>query len=75
MFGLFHKNHDYLYNSRVYEILWLPKMFNGFVACMVQAANEGKWVVAKECELHETSTVRTTVYGSNTVQVYVQSLS
>ena len=45
---------------------------------MVQAANEGKWVVAKECELielHETSTVRTTVYGSNTVQVYVQSLS
>ena len=47
------------------------------VACMVQAANEGKWV-AKECELtelHETSTVRTTVYGSNTVQVYVQSIS
>ena len=48
------------------------------VACMVQAANEGKRVVAKECELtelHETSTVRTTVYGSNTVQLYVQSLS
>ena len=32
-------------------------------------------MVAKECELtelHETSTVRTTVYGSNTVQVFVQ---
>ena len=46
------------------------------VACTSQAAN--KRVVAKECELtelHESSTVRTTVYGSNTVQVYVQSIS
>jgi hypothetical protein len=32
-------------------------------------------VVVKEWKLHETSTVRTTVHGSNTVQVYVQSLS
>ena len=43
---------------------------------MVQAANEV--VVVEGCELtelHETSTVHTTVYGSNTVQMYVQSLS
>jgi len=43
---------------------------------MVQAAN--KVVVVKESELiklHETSTVRSTVHGSNTVQVYVQYLS
>jgi hypothetical protein len=43
------------------------------VACTRQAAN--KVVAAKECELtklHETSTVCTTVHGSNTVQVYEQ---
>jgi hypothetical protein len=52
--------------------------FKTCVACTSQAANKRggeREVVVELTELHETSTVRTTVCGSNTVQVYVQSLS
>ena len=58
-----------------YFVIQVPSKKKCNVACMVQAANEGKWESVQLTELHETSTVRTTVYGSNTVQVYVQSLS
>ena len=60
------------------QINWQLKANNIIVACTSQAANkrvvnERWWLYLTE--LHETSTVRTTVYGCNTVQVYVQLLS
>ena len=42
---------------------------------MLQAANKGGGGECELTKLHETSKVRATVHGSNTVQVYVQSLS